>query len=179
MPFTSNEWEAGVSFEEYLAGVEKHRDLWHHHWEHAKVGEGVRARLQALPGPRKVLILSEDWCGDAVRSVPVIVKALAGAPNVEVRIIDITGHPDLIDRHLTRGAKAIPVAIVADADGEEIGWWGPRPATLQSVLRDRIRELGSPTRENMGAFYAPIMGWYRKDAGRTTLDEIALLLERG
>ena len=179
MAFTSGEWEAGVAWEEYLAGVEKHRDLWHHHWDSAEVDEGTAARLADLPGRRRVLILSEDWCGDAVRSVPVIAKACLDAPNVEVRIIDIAGHPELILRHLSKGAKAIPVAIVMDGDGNELGWWGPRPAPLQAMLRNRLRELGPPDKETMGSFYAPIMGWYKKDAGRTALEEIALLLERG
>jgi hypothetical protein len=179
MGFTQEQWDAGVSWEEYLAGVEKHAELWHHHWENAEVGEGYRARLADLPAPRRVLVLSEDWCGDAVRSVPVIVKALKSAPNVEVRILDITSRPEVIDRHLTKGAKAIPVAIVADPNGDEIGWWGPRPAPLQTMLRDRVREKGRPTKETMGSFYAPIMGWYKKDGGRTTLDELLLLLERG
>ncbi len=178
MAFTTNEWKAGIPFSGFLAGVEKHRDLWHHHWDRAETPEGIRARLQDLPAPRRVLILAEDWCGDAVRSVPVIAKALEQAPSVEVRIIDIAGHPDLMNRHLSKGAKAFPVAVVADDDGNEIGWWGPRPAPLQTMLRDRIREEGRPTKETMGAFYAPIMGWYKKDGGRTALDEIALLLER-
>jgi hypothetical protein len=179
MGFTMDEWEAGIGWEEYLAGVMKHEDLWHHHWENATVPEGIAARLADLPGPRRVLVLTEDWCGDAVRSVPVIVKALLEAERVEVRLIDIGHHPDLIDRHLTKGAKAIPVAIAADGEGNEIGWWGPRPAPLQSLLRDRIREKGRPKKENLGSFYAPIMGWYKRDEGRTTLDELLVLLERG
>jgi Thioredoxin len=178
MPFTLEEWTAAIPFETYLENVKAHAELWQHHAEHAEVPEGIRARLADLPGERKVLILTEDWCGDAVRSVPVIVKALEAAPGVTVRLLDIASHEDLINQHLTKGAKAIPVAIVADADGREIGWWGPRPAPLQAILRDRIRELGSPKKEEMGKFYAPIMGWYKKDGGKTTLEEMALLLER-
>jgi hypothetical protein len=114
-----------------------------------------------------------------VRTVPVIVKALEEAPAVEVRVLDIANHPDLIDRHLSKGARAIPVAIVTDDAGRDLGWWGPRPAPLQTMLRQKLIEEGRPTKETMGKFYAPIMGWYRKDGGRTTLDEMALLLERG
>jgi hypothetical protein len=179
MSFTDREWESGVQWNEYLASVRAHADLWHHHFEKAEVPESIAARLSDLPGPRRVLILSEDWCGDAARSVPVIVKALAAAPNVEVRLIDIKHHEDLIDRHLSKKARAIPVAIVMDEDGTALGWWGPRPAPLQAMLRDRLRELGSPSKEEMGRFYAPIMGWYKQDAGITALQEVTLLLERG
>lgn len=179
MPFTPDEWKSAITWDSYLASVKAHAELWHHHWEQADVPESIATRLADLPGPRRVLILSEDWCGDAARSVPVIVKACAAAPAVEVRLIDIRHHADLMDRHLSKGAKAIPVAIVMDGDGNDLGWWGPRPAPLQALLRDRLRELGRPAKEQMGRFYAPIMGWYKKDGGLTTLQEMALLLERG
>ncbi len=179
MAFTNDEWEAGIGWDEYLEGVEAHAELWRHHWNHSEVPESIALRLGDLPGPRRVLVLTEDWCGDAVRSVPVIVKALTAAPDVEVRLLDIRGHEDLIDRHLSKRAKAIPVALVMGEAGHDLGWWGPRPAALQAILRDRLRELGSPKKEEMGKFYAPIMGWYKKDGGKTTLEEITLLLERG
>ena len=179
MAFTNDEWDAAVGWDEYLGGVKAHAELWTHHWEHAEVPESIAVRLADLPGPRRVLILSEDWCGDAARSVPVIVKALSAAPDIEVRLIDIKHHEDLINRHLSKRAKAIPVAIVMDDAGSDLGWWGPRPAPLQAILRDRLRDLGSPKKEEMGKFYAPIMGWYRKDGGVTALEEMALLLERG
>ncbi|MHC4473610.1 MAG: thioredoxin family protein [Planctomycetota bacterium] len=179
MAFTDAEWEAGVAWETYLAGVEKHRDLWHHHYSQAELPENARARLGDLPGPRRVLVLSEDWCGDAARSVPWIVRAAEAAPGVSLRLIDIAGQDELMLRHLSKGARAIPVAIVQDEGGRELGWWGPRPAALQAMLRQKLADEGPPGSGEFGKFYAPIMGWYKKDGGRTILDEFLLLLERG
>lgn len=179
MAFTADEWAAGIGFEEYLGKVEQHRELWLSHWESAQVDEISRARLADLPGDRRVLILTEDWCGDAVRSVPTIVKACEASPRIEVRVIDVSGHPDLMNRHLTKGAKAIPVAMVSDPAGNDYGWWGPRPAALQTLLRRQLIEQGRPQKDDYGRFYAPLMTWYRKDEGKTILDEFLLLLERG
>ncbi len=179
MSITNEEWAAAVGWDAYYAGVKAHADLWRHHFDTAAVDDLTARRLAALPGPRRVLILTEDWCGDAARTVPVIVKALSAAPGVEVRLLPIDDHPETILRYLTRGGKAIPVAIVLDEHGRELGWWGPRPAPLQALLRRQVLEQGSPKKEEMGKFYAPIMAWYRKDEGRTTLEEVTLLLERG
>jgi hypothetical protein len=85
----------------------------------------------------------------------------------------------VVERYLTHGGRGIPLAIVQDEMGEELGAWGPRPAPLQALFRARQRELGSPAPEEKGAFYAPILGWYGRDGGRTIVAEILMLLERG
>jgi hypothetical protein len=179
MPFTAEDWDAAVSWEDYLAAVEEKADVWRSAWRRAAITDADRQRLESLPGPRRVLVLSEDWCGDAARSVPVIVRAVRAAPGCELRVIDIESRPGLMEAHLSRNARAIPVAVVQDADGNDLGWWGPRPAALQTILREKLAAEGSPAKEDVATFYAPIMRWYRQDDGRTVLDEILLLLERG
>lgn len=177
--FTQLEWDAALSFEAYLDQVSDKRDIWEANWRRAEIDAEAAARLASLPGRRRVLVLTEDWCGDAARSVPVIAKALAAANGVEQRYLLSDRHPAVIARYLTAGGRGIPIAIVQDEHGEELGAWGPRPAPLQAQFRARRRELGPPTEDTKAAFYAPIMAWYGKDHGRTIVDELLMLLERG
>jgi hypothetical protein len=179
MPFTVEEWDAAVSWTTFLETVEEKADVWTSSWRRASLTDADRRRLESLPGTRRVLVLTEDWCGDAARSVPMLAKAVEAAPGCSLRVLDIEEHPDAIDRHLTRGARAIPVAIVVDEDGRDLGWWGPRPAALQTLLREKLAAEGPPAKEEVASFYAPIMRWYRRDGGRSVLDEFLLLLERG
>lgn len=173
------EWQDALSWDAYLETLRDKRDLWLAHRERAEVHPDERARLGDLPGPRRVLVLTEDWCGDAVRTVPVLARALAEAPQVEARYLPSDLHSGVIDRYLTHGGRAIPMAIVWDETGRELGAWGPRPAPLQALFRARLRQLGRPSEESKGAFYAPLMAWYAKDRGRTALQELLMLLERG
>jgi hypothetical protein len=177
--FTETEWEAARPWDAYLASIEDKRDLWEAAARRAEIDEEARARLEALPGPRRVLVVTEDWCGDAARSVPVIAAACELSPQVEHRYLESDDHPDVIARWLTKGGRAIPVAVVQDERGLELGAWGPRPAALQALLRARIRELGPPAQGEMASWYAPIMGWYGKDKGRSIVEELLMLLERG
>ncbi|MHC5211970.1 MAG: thioredoxin family protein, partial [Planctomycetota bacterium] len=163
----------------WLESVQDKRDVWEANWRRAVVQPAEAARLDDLPGPRRVLVLTEDWCGDAARSVPVIAKALDAAPQVTVRYLSLDEQPDAVLPYLTHGGRSIPIAIVLDEHGHELGAWGPRPAPLQALFRERRRELGAPDQGGMAAFYAPIMAWYAKDAGLTTLQELLMLLERG
>lgn len=81
----------------------------------------------------RCLILAADWCGDVVRNVPVVFKALevSGIPT-EVFIIE--EHPDLMDQFLTMGGRAIPIVIFSDTSGYVLGQWGPRPKHVQEVM---------------------------------------------
>lgn len=177
--YTESEWDAALSWDAYLASVKDKRELWLAKTAQAAVDEISATRLTALPGKRRVLVLTEDWCGDAIRSVPVLAKAFAFTPLVEARYLLSDEHPGVLGRYLTHGGRAIPIAIVQDEHGRALGAWGPRPAALQALYRARRRELGPPTPEQIGAFYAPIMAWYAKDGGQAVLDEILVLLERG
>ena len=172
-------WPATITWQTYLGEVEDKADLWASHAKRASVHDDERSRLQHLPARRRLLVLSEDWCGDAIRSTPTLVAMADATPDLELRLLRVDAHPDALSEHLTLGGRAIPLALVFDEDDDLIGVWGPRPAPLQAQLRAKIRQEGSPTDETKGEFYAPIMAWYAKDRGRTIAQEVLMLLERG
>ncbi|MEL6714490.1 MAG: thioredoxin family protein [Planctomycetota bacterium] len=171
-------WDRAVAPEAFLDSVEAKRDLWHSYAKRARLHADEAARAEALPGPRRILVLVEDWCGDAIRSTPAIVALADASPGTEVRFLDVGEHPGALDGRTTAGARAIPIVVVDDGEGNELGQWGPRPAPLQAELRRKIREEGRPTAETKGEFYAPVMAWYAKDRGRTVGQELLMLLER-
>jgi len=172
-------WEKALAWADYFASVKDRREIWEANFRRAKVHEEEAIRLRDLPGERRVLVLTEDWCGDAARSVPVLARAFADTSLVTDRYLPSDALPELLSAYLSHGGRSIPIAVVLDETGAEIGAWGPRPAPLQALYRARRQELGTPTEETKGAFYAPILGWYARDKGRTTLQEMLMLLERG
>lgn len=176
--FFETYWPQAAPFADFVASAGEKPDLWKSYAKRARIHADEGARLAALPAQRRILVLVEDWCGDAIRSVPTI-DALGGAESVDVRVLDTDKHPGALDGNLTRGARAIPIALVFDGEGRRIGVWGPRPAPLQATLRAKIAAEGSPTPETKGEFYAPIMAWYAQDRGRTVAQEMLMLLERG
>jgi Thioredoxin len=159
-------FESAPTFEEYLETVERNRDLWRGVYAHARLPEDVVRDARALPGGWHLVALSEDWCGDAVNTLPVIAR-LATEAGWELRIFARDANPDLMDAHLTNGrSRSIPVVIVYDQDFNEVGWWGPRPGEIQRWVLGEGLAMPSPER------YKVVRRWYAKDHGATTLREL-------
>lgn len=167
---TQDRYMAAPSFEAYLGEVEKNRDLWLSTYARATVEESVvEAALGA--GSWRLAALSEDWCGDAFNTLPYLARLVTLAPNLELRIFGRDANPDLMDAHLTNGARSIPVVIAYDANMQERGWWGSRPAPIQDWFERIGRGMEPEDR------YREIRRWYVKDRGRTFLQELIALLQ--
>ncbi|MFK7694502.1 thioredoxin family protein [Paenibacillus sp. HJGM_3] len=82
----------------------------------------------------RCLIIAADWCGDVVRNIPVVFRALENS-GMPVEVLIKEEHPDVMAQFLTDGGESIPVVIFADTGGFTLGTWGPRPKHVQDVLR--------------------------------------------
>ena len=172
-PDRSASWEAGESFESFLASAEDLVALWTSTYTRATVPEEFIKRAAALPGEWKLLALSADWCIDAAPVLPFVVRLAEAVPSLEFRTLNRDDHLELMDQHLTNGrSRSIPVVILLDGEGKERGWWGPRPADLQAwVMSDEAQAM-----EN-GERYKRARQWFARDKGRSTLNEIVTLME--
>ena len=159
-------------FEDMLAAAQKNAELWAAVWRRADVPDEYVRRVAALGGAWHLLVLSEDWCGDAVNTVPIVARLAELSPNVDLRVLARDENPDLMDSHLTGTSRSIPVVIVLDEQFREHGWWGPRPAELQQWVLGPGKALEKDER------YKRIRAWYARDRGRSTLEEVVALMER-
>lgn len=165
-------YESGVSFRRFLEEVRATPELWRTIARRTTVGGEFLDRVRRSGGPWRLLVLTDDWCGDAVNSLPVIARLVEAHPEAELRIVPRDAFPEIRDRHLTNGARSIPIAILLDGEGKARGSWGPRPAELQAWFEGELREL--PGRER----YSALRRWYARDRGTTTAREVAELFER-
>lgn len=169
---TPARYQAAATFTHYLASVQKNQEWWNDTYRLASVSAEHAARANALPVPWKLLALSEDWCGDAVNTLPYIARFVEAAPSrLQLRVLGRDANPDLMNSHLTVRSRAIPVVLALDADLREHGWWGPRPQPLQDQAMGDWWTLPKEERR------LRIRTFYARDRGRQTLDELLDLLE--
>ncbi len=160
-------WSQAVPYDAFVAASElKHRGLWHGLHRLARIPAWALAAVPPDAG-LKLLVLAEDWCGDASNTIPILAKLSDLAPGIELRILRRDEHPDVMDQYLTNGARSIPVVIALDRDFRELGHWGPRPRLLQEWVLEE-RKKGTPKDQ----LYPEVRRWYARDAGETTLQEV-------
>lgn len=154
-------WAQALPFEQFVAEARVNQELWRGLHRQARIPPwATDAAAQA--GVRRLLVIAEDWCNDAVSTVPVLARLAESVPGLELRILRRDEHPDLMDDYLTDGARAIPIVILLNEACEEIGVWGPRPIELQDwVLANEAMDKTERNRE--------VRKWYARDRGESVL----------
>ena len=158
-------WQAGLTFAAFVdAANPMHRGLWRSLYRLAKIP--AWAVVPDGTGPRHFLALAEDWCGDAVNTLPVVARWVESRPGFELRLLRRDEHPAVMDRYLTNGARAIPIVVALDAAFRELGHWGPRPRELQEWVMANRKAMPADER------YREVRRWYAVDRGHATIREI-------
>lgn len=171
-PAIRHRFLSAAPFDRYLASVVKNAEFWHGAWRTAEAPEDMKARTAALGTSWNLLVLSEDWCGDAVQALPVLARLTEAVPILTLRVLARDANLDIMDAHLTLGTRSIPVVIALDDRFDEYAWWGPRPAPMQRWMRSEGLLLPKP------AWSLRKRSWYARDRGRLILEGVLDMLER-
>jgi hypothetical protein len=164
----------GITFAAFLENARARRDEWRAHYNDATVSPDLITRMRALPEKRRLLIVTEDWCSDSANTVPYIARLVDGAPErLEMRVVSSQVGKAVMEAHRTPdGRTATPTVVVLGADGRVIGAWTERPSSTQAwFLEKQNTTMQKPLHDEL-------IDWYAKDAGKTTVSEIADILSR-
>ncbi len=161
----------GATFADVLARAKDNADMWQAVYKRAAVSEDALHRVAVLHHRWHLLAINEDWCGDSLNILPYVARLEESSVHIEMRIIGRDANRDLMDAHLTRGSRSIPVIVVYDENFVEKGWWGPRPGPLQRWVIEEGLALPKPDR------YRHIRTWYARDRGATIVSEILSIIE--
>ena len=167
-------WEDGFTFETYLEEeVDENEDLWAGVHRKHQTPDWALERLEEIGGRWNLIAITEDWCGDASNTVPVVARLAEDSPRVDLRVVKRDDNTDLMDRYLTNGSRSIPIVVILDEDFEPVDHWGPRPKELQEFVISEKEKGERPVDE----IYRDTRKWYARDRGETTLEELLEKIE--
>ncbi|MTH53585.1 thioredoxin family protein [Bacillus mangrovi] len=164
-----NGWfEKGMTKEAYIRKMNVHQENLLHIYNTFQLKEEDRVFLQTLQRENiRAVILTADWCGDAMVNLPILMR-LSEEALIETRYLIRDDHLELMDQYLTNGtARSIPIVIFMNENGEETAKWGPRTAEVQKWVDEKkqgLPEKDSPEYEEaFGKFAKEIAKRFTSD----------------
>jgi hypothetical protein len=80
----------------------------------------------------RFLIMTEDWCGDALMNLPVVARIVEALPDADLRVFVRSTAVELNAYYAGRDVTNIPVIALLDEDFRELGTWVERPRTADA-----------------------------------------------
>jgi thioredoxin family protein len=118
---TKERFEQGLTLQQYVDHMSVNRERFVEALEEATLEPEDARVLEKLNGARRVLVISEDWCGTCLAHVPYVAKLIEGNPNIEMRLFPRDANLDLMDQFLKKGRyRSIPVFAFFDEHMNEL-----------------------------------------------------------
>jgi hypothetical protein len=148
---TKQRFEQGMTFQQYLDQMTTNKDKFLEAMAAVHAMPQDRAVFASRGEKLNVLVLTEDWCGDALTNFPVLARMVEGAPDVEMRVFLRDQNPDLMDQYLNRGLyRSIPVFVFFDEDMKEVARFVERPPKITEYMEQKQLELRRQLRAENG-----------------------------
>ena len=139
---TKERFLQGMTFQQYLDQIGTNKEKFLEFLKEIKIRPEDREALKKLGKKLNVLVITEDWCGDALYNFPVFAKLVDGNPHVDMRVFLRDKNPDLIDQYLNQGMyRSIPVFAFFDENMNEIARFIERPPKVTEVIEKKMLEV--------------------------------------
>jgi len=134
---TPERFAQGMSFAAYLAQMRTNKERFEKRLAETAIAPDDRTAMRGRQ--LRILVITEDWCGDALVGLPGLAKLVEGAPDVEMRVFLRDANPDVMDQYLKRGLyRTIPVFVFFDEQMNELARFMERQdvvTELRTVLK--------------------------------------------
>jgi hypothetical protein len=192
LPMTSDSWLTGLTLDEYIAGMKMNQATMARRLASVQLTPAERDAFARSEGSMHVLVMTEDWCGDAVMNLPIVARIVEALPRADLRVFVRPAAPELNAYYADRGVSHIPVVSFLQEDFREVGVWVERPRTADVRRSEWMAAhpdlaLGKPPAELapeerqqrmrlLMELLAEMESWYDNGIQSDTVAEIRVLL---
>jgi hypothetical protein len=139
---TKERFAQGMTPAQYLEQMGTNKDTFMKFLGDIKIRPEDKKALESVGKKLKLMVITEDWCGDALYNVPVLLKLTEGNPNIETRVFLRDKNPDLMDQYLNKGMfRSIPVFAFFDENMNEVARLLERPSKMTEELEAKMLEV--------------------------------------
>lgn len=136
MAITRERFDRGMTLEQYKDQMTQNRETFAANEAAAVVRPEDVAFFNGLSEAINTLIITEDWCGDALANVPVLAKLAERTGKLNLRLFLRDQNLDLADQYLKEGKfRSVPVFVFFDQEMRELGHFIERPAQATAEMQ--------------------------------------------
>jgi len=118
---TKERFEQGMTLPQYIDHMSVNRERFVEALDETTIGPEDARVLAQLGAVRRVLVLSEDWCGTCLAHVPYVARLVEGNASIEMRLFPRDANLDVMDQYLKKGLyRSIPVFVFFDEHMTEV-----------------------------------------------------------
>lgn len=140
MAVTKERFAQGMTYDAYKAQMTKNREQLE---ENERTVQLRKEDLDAFrrASPLHVLVLTEDWCGDALANVPIVGRIAKETGSIDLRVFLRDQNDDLMAQYMNGKFKSIPVLAFFDDRFREVGRWIERPGAVTERRKAKRAEI--------------------------------------
>lgn len=167
--FLGNWFDKGLNLDQYVSSMRVNKENMLHIYEQYRLPEDDRVFYEQLrPRQWRVIVLTADWCGDAMLCNAILMR-IAEVAGLKLSFLIRDENLELMDQYLTNGkSRSIPIFIFIDREGRERAVWGPRSPEVQRLMEEMRSRL--PDKEDP-RFEAKQKEMYRAFKDRLMTDQ--------
>lgn len=116
---------AAMTLEQFVATDTVRSDQWHANISRSSAtADAYFGRARGLTSQWHLLIVADNWCSDAVNTIPYIAAVGTASGRFDVRLLKKADASDLLRAHLLDGRAATPLGLVLDEQYQKRGECG-------------------------------------------------------
>ena len=98
-------FQKGLTFDEYLHSMNVYKEETLYILNEFELTEEEQQQAEMLQQHKlKAIVLTMDWCGDAMLNIPILLN-IAATAHIDVRFLLRDDHLELMDQYLTNGTS--------------------------------------------------------------------------
>ena len=151
MTVTHERFVQGMTYAAYKEQMTRNRERLEENERTVELVAADIAFFRTLPEALKVVVITEDWCGDAIANLPVLARLAEASGKLELRIFLRDQNLDLADQYLKEGKyRSVPTIIFFTTDMRQLGVWIERPAKITAQQTTELADLFATAPELQG-----------------------------
>ena len=121
MTLNAEKFSQGMTTQQYIEYIKVNKQPFLDIYAATDISAEIQGFFNNLPQPLNLLVLTSDWCGDAMSTTPAILRLADSSENLKLEVFSRDDEVDLTNSFLPEyRAGTTPVFVVFDSEMREV-----------------------------------------------------------